>query len=145
MKFSIIIIVMFLTMNLVFCSVESEFDCRGSNGIDNATISGSMSENNFSRANKTYRDKPVQKSLLIVFDATMSMEPDLAQLREGAQEIIMKFASREDNPIHNYVLSVYRDPGRLKFKLNKSPFQESLLKLLSLCSSQGSIPSLFQN
>lgn len=59
------------------------------------------------------RPRPDQKSLLIVFDATGSMHDDLEQLRVGAQEIINEFSAREDNPIYNYVLVVYRDPGEL--------------------------------
>lgn len=148
MNFSIIIRLIFFAMNLVFHSVESVFDCRGSSGNDNETISGSIfHENSFSRKIETYKDRPRpdQKSLLIVFDATISMNPDLAQLREGAQEIVTKFASREDNPIYNYILSVYRDPGRLYFCLKNLIFQAFLFKLLSTCSSQSNILSLFQD
>lgn len=60
-----------------------------------------------------YRDRPRpdQKSLLIVFDATGSMHDDLEQLRSGAQEIVNELSAREDNPIFNYVLVVYRDPS----------------------------------
>lgn len=58
------------------------------------------------------RPRPDQKSLLIVFDATGSMHDDLEQLRSGAQEIITELSAREDNPIYNYVLVVYRDPSK---------------------------------
>jgi CheY-like chemotaxis protein len=57
------------------------------------------------------RPRPDQRSLLIVFDATGSMHDDLEQLRAGAKEIVNELSSREDNPIYNYVLVVYRDPG----------------------------------
>lgn len=61
-----------------------------------------------------YRDRPRpdQRSLLIVFDATGSMHNDLEQLRAGAQEIVNELSAREDNPIFNYVLVVYRDPSK---------------------------------
>lgn len=71
------------------------------------------------------RPRPDQKSLLIVFDATGSMHDDLEQLRVGAQEIINEFSAREDNPIYNYVLVVYRDPGELL----------SFIRFLSLTSA----------
>jgi len=57
------------------------------------------------------RPRPDQRSLLIVFDATGSMHDDLTQLRAGAQEIINEMSARDDNPIYNYVLVVYRDPS----------------------------------
>lgn len=61
-----------------------------------------------------YKDRPRhdQKSLLIVFDATGSMHDDLEQLRSGAQEIVTELSARDDNPIYNYVLVVYRDPSK---------------------------------
>lgn len=62
----------------------------------------------------TNRPRPDQKSLLIVFDNTGSMFSDLSQLRGAAQEIVDKFSSRADNPIYNYVLSVFNDPGLYK-------------------------------
>lgn len=65
---------------------------------------------------KDYKDRPRpdQRSLLIVFDATGSMHDDLEQLRAGAQEIVNELSAREDNPIYNYVLVVYRDPSKFK-------------------------------
>lgn len=39
------------------------------------------------------------------------MHDDLAQLRSGAHEIINDLSSREDSPIFNYVLVVFRDPS----------------------------------
>lgn len=41
-----------------------------------------------------------------------SMHDDLQQLRSGAQEIINDLSSRDDNPIYNYVLVVFRDPSK---------------------------------
>lgn len=58
------------------------------------------------------RPRPDQRSLLIIFDATGSMHDDLEQLRIGAQEIVNELSAREDNPIYNYVLVVYRDPSK---------------------------------
>ena len=61
------------------------------------------------------RPRPDQRSLLIVFDATGSMNRDLVELRSAAQEIVNELSARADNPIYNYVLVVYRDPGRFLF------------------------------
>lgn len=55
-----------------------------------------------------------QRSLLIIFDGTSSMGGDLVQLRSAAQEIINEFSNRKDNPIFNYILVVFRDPGKFK-------------------------------
>lgn len=53
-----------------------------------------------------------QKSLLIAFDGTRSMTTDLNQLRAGATEITLEFANRHDNPIYDYILSIFRDPSK---------------------------------
>lgn len=69
------------------------------------------------RANDgNWNDRPRrdQKSLLIVFDTTNSMAKDLAQLKGGAQDIVNNFASRSDQPIYNYVLSLFNDPSKFK-------------------------------
>lgn len=49
--------------------------------------------------------------MLIVFDATGSMGPDLAQLRSAAIEIVNELSGKAEDPINNFVLSVFRDPG----------------------------------
>lgn len=59
------------------------------------------------------RPRSDQKSLMIVFDTTGSMSRDLEQLRLGANDIVNNFASREDNPIFNYILSLFNDPCKL--------------------------------
>lgn len=56
--------------------------------------------------------KDHQRSLIIVFDGTISMEDNLAQLKPAAKRIIDTYASREDKPIYNYVLTVFHDPGK---------------------------------
>jgi hypothetical protein len=53
-----------------------------------------------------------KRSLLIIFDSTGSMNDDLVQLRSAAKEIVANFSAIEENPITNYVLSVFNDPGR---------------------------------
>lgn len=70
------------------------------------------------RDRNDYKDRarPDQKSLLIVFDATGSMHDDLEQLRAGAKEIINELSARQDNPIYNYVLVVYRDPSKFSYQ-----------------------------
>ena len=55
-----------------------------------------------------------QISLLIVFDSTGSMNKDLEELRGGAQDIVNNFASRKDQPIYNYVLSLFNDPCKFR-------------------------------
>ena len=62
------------------------------------------------------RPRPDQRSLLIVFDATGSMHDDLAGLRGAVQEIVKEFSARQDNPIYNYVLVVYRDPRKFAYQ-----------------------------
>lgn len=61
-----------------------------------------------------FKDRPRadQKSLVMVFDATGSMHDDLEQLRSGAREIINEMSARTDNPVFNYILVVFRDPGK---------------------------------
>lgn len=54
-----------------------------------------------------------KKTLMIVFDATASMGSSLDMLRTSAKKIMERFTSREDNPIHNYVLVAFRDPGNI--------------------------------
>lgn len=61
------------------------------------------------------RPRPDQKSLLIIFDATGSMATDLVQMKASAQEIIVELSEHEENPIYNFVLSVFRDPGTFLF------------------------------
>lgn len=55
-----------------------------------------------------------QKDLLIVFDATASMGTDLAQLRSAAIEIVNVLARKEEDPINQFILSIFRDPSELK-------------------------------
>lgn len=59
-----------------------------------------------------YRKQIVQKSLLMVFDGTLSMRDDLAQMVPAAKEIIKSFTSRKENPIKNFVLTVFQDPSK---------------------------------
>lgn len=58
------------------------------------------------------RPRPGQRSLLIIFDGTKSMTKDLEQLRLAATQIINELSMRQDNPIFNYILVVFRDPGK---------------------------------
>lgn len=66
-----------------------------------------------SKLSKALDDGPRsdQASLLIVFDGTGSMHADLNQLRGAALKIVNDLAEKESNPIYNYILSVFRDPG----------------------------------
>lgn len=56
--------------------------------------------------------RPDQRSLLIIFDGTASMHDDLKQLKNSAKQIIAELSLRTDNPIFNYVLVIFRDPGK---------------------------------
>lgn len=55
--------------------------------------------------------RPDQRSLLIIFDGTASMWDDLQQLRNSAKRIVAELSTRDDNPIFNYVLVIFRDPS----------------------------------
>lgn len=55
---------------------------------------------------------PGQKSLMIVFDGTGSMSRDLEQLRSGANDIVNDLSSRANNPIYNYILTIFNDPSK---------------------------------
>lgn len=63
--------------------------------------------------NNYFRKKVPKKSLLIVFDGTNSMRDDLIQMRNAAKQIINNLYVREDKPIENYVLTVFKDPCEL--------------------------------
>jgi hypothetical protein len=68
----------------------------------------------FSKSKSDFNDRPRpdQKSLLIVFDTTGSMNNDLTQLRDGAQDIVNTYSAKTNNPIYNYVLSLFNDPSK---------------------------------
>lgn len=83
------------------------------------------------RKDYTDRARPDQRSLLIVFDATGSMHDDLEQLRAGAQEIVTELSAREDNPIFNYVLVVYRDPSKSSLSLISASVIVGQLRVIS--------------
>ena len=57
--------------------------------------------------------KPDQRSLLMIFDTTGSMGTDLVQLKQSASEIVQELSTRADNPIYNYILVEFNDPGRI--------------------------------
>lgn len=48
---------------------------------------------------------------VIIFDGTLSMKPDLAQLYLAVEDIVNEFSTLKFNPIFNYILAVFRDPG----------------------------------
>lgn len=101
--------------------VKSENECEAhQEELQVTTLTPSLNDNATDRTVKIKKDyvgrpRPDQKSLLIVFDATGSMATDLAQLRKGAQEIVNKLAAQAENPIYNYILSVFRDPSEFGF------------------------------
>lgn len=66
----------------------------------------------YDQDSSTDRPKRDQKSLLIVFDTTGSMGKDLVEMRGGANDIVNNFARRSEQPIFNYVLSLFNDPSK---------------------------------
>lgn len=52
-----------------------------------------------------------QTSLVFIFDDTASMGNDLKELREGAKKLTREFANRKNNPIYDYILVRFNDPG----------------------------------
>ena len=53
-------------------------------------------------------------SLAFVFDITGSMYDDLVQVIEGAAKILATTLSRREQPLYNYVLVPFHDPGIFK-------------------------------
>lgn len=60
--------------------------------------------------NHLYNPRSDQRSLVIVFDATGSMQDSLNVLRNSARNIIDKFSSWNHSPIYNYIFVPFRDP-----------------------------------
>lgn len=81
-------------------------------------ISASDNEQQLQAFRANDQPKPNQKSLVFIFDGTSSMTRDLEQLRTAAKQIVNELSLREDNPIFNYILVIFRDPGMLT-KLTK--------------------------
>ena len=50
-------------------------------------------------------------SLTFVFDITGSMYDDLVQVIEGAEKIMDTTLARRVNPLYNYILIPFHDPG----------------------------------
>lgn len=89
-------------------------------------VSASDNEQEIQRYRNNDQPKPNQKSLVLIFDATGSMTKDLEQLRTAAKQIVNELSLREDNPIYNYILVIFRDPGMLI----KSPTQSSVNEII---------------
>lgn len=60
--------------------------------------------------NHLYYPRSDQKSLVIVFDATGSMQDSLDVLRNSARNIIDIFSSWKHSPIYNFIFVPFRDP-----------------------------------
>uniref|UniRef100_A0A182ND64 Ig-like domain-containing protein n=1 Tax=Anopheles dirus TaxID=7168 RepID=A0A182ND64_9DIPT len=75
--------------------------------------------------------KDGQRSLVIVFDATGSMQGELNQLRDAVRLIIADMTQRASNPIYDYVFVPFRDPhvGPRLVTRNKDELLHALDKL----------------
>lgn len=95
-----------LDISDVVCAEYLKVDIKndGNNSTDNAGVT-SPTQNLPKRVEK--------KSLLIVFDGTNSMGDDLEQMRSAASDIVNNLSNKTNQPIKNYVLSVFRDPGTI--------------------------------
>ncbi|CAO1403237.1 unnamed protein product [Diamesa tonsa] len=71
--------------------------------------------------------KADQKSLVIIFDGTQSMQPDLDKLRDGVRNILNDIKNYDVNPFFNYILVVFHDFGNI---LNATQDPEDVLKIL---------------
>lgn len=127
--FSIVLLTLMLSILLASADKPNQNSSAAYNSVSNDNICNNNEKNVafdvilIDSKNPVKRDVPHgadkhkerpridQKSLLIIFDGTGSMYDDLQQLRLGAQEIVNDLSSRNDSPIFNYVLVVYRDPS----------------------------------
>ena len=50
-------------------------------------------------------------SLAFVFDTTASMDNELVQAKAGAAKILATTLSQKQNPLYNYILVPFNDPG----------------------------------
>ena len=57
---------------------------------------------------------PGAASLAFVFDITGSMYDDLVQVIAGAAKILATTLARREQPLYNYVLVPFHDPGKYK-------------------------------
>ena len=60
-----------------------------------------------------YADIPAgEASLAFVFDTTGSMSDDLVQAKKGATMILNTTLSLQNQPLYNYILVPFNDPGK---------------------------------
>jgi hypothetical protein len=120
-KLSVLFIILLLANTYFVNSDISDDECGISKDENNemttlATLSSSDKPPDLLiKKKKDYFKKKIpKKSLLLVFDGTGSMSDDLSQMRDAAKEIVTDLSSRKDKPIQNYVLTVFKDPCKLK-------------------------------
>lgn len=100
------------------CSVWKDETTTIASMIDKPTNASKLSNSHTNSSRKLRK-----KSLILVFDATGSMHDDLVQLRGAAKEIVKHFSAQEENPIQNYILSVFRDPDVEPVLKTKDPLK----------------------
>lgn len=119
-KSTFIVILLVMTLSQLTKSDESDNEC-GTQDLDlnaNEILNdNALPEPEAPKFDYQGRARPDQKSLLIIFDATGSMTTNLAQVKVSAQQIVVELAEHAENPIYNYVLSVFRDEGSIPSKI----------------------------
>lgn len=96
------------------CGVDIEVEPEVRNSTDKPQISVVRPQS------KKSSQKFNKKSLLIAFDGTNSMRSDLNQMRDAAKKLITDLSGRDDKPIKNYVLTVFKDPSRFKILIHRT-------------------------
>lgn len=53
-----------------------------------------------------------QRSLVIIFDVTSSMEDDMEDMKAGAHMLAEKIANAKNKPVENFILVPFTDPRK---------------------------------
>ena len=83
--------------------------------VSKATLTDNQESDTEMAMDTNIRTRQGAASLAFVFDTTGSMYPDLVQAIDGAARILATALGRKENPIYNYILVPFKDPGKLLF------------------------------